>query len=171
MEIPVLFIIRYGLFLTEIFVIERCNFVVVDLPKNVVAKLFAERFKLSRRIEIKQNIVDITEVGRNSARQVNWIIALNEFARFNRLNTFDVFKARQLCGVVDDVNYLADSAVKFFAVDVLVERVRVVVATWKIYGGNTKFRRNERNIRERTLRELEAFAGDVRLEIFIRVCW
>ena len=67
----------------------------IELPKNLIAKLFAERFKFSRRIEIKQNIVDVLKGVGNSARQADRLVVLYEFARFGYwLNVLEVLKTR-----------------------------------------------------------------------------
>ena len=86
---------------------------------------------------------------------------------FNRLNALDIFKKRQMRNVADDVNYLANCVVKFGAIDVLVERVCIVVSAGKIDGGNFKFWRANRNVGKGTLRSLETFAGNVSLKVRI----
>ena len=50
-------------------IIDRSNFVVVELPKDVVAEFFAERFQLGGREEVEQNGVDVTEGLRDRLRQ------------------------------------------------------------------------------------------------------
>lgn len=45
------------------------NFVVVDLPKDMVAEFSVEGFYFVYRIEIEQEFVDVAEVGGNSVRQ------------------------------------------------------------------------------------------------------
>ena len=43
----------------------------------------------------------------------------------------------------------------------------MMITTGKIDGGNTEFRRDNRYVREGTLRSLETFAGDVSLKVGI----
>ena len=78
------------------------------------------------------------------------------------LDFFDVFKARQCGSVADDADNFVDSDVEFSAVNVLVERVCMVIAGGKINGGDAKFRRDERYVGKRALGSLETFAGDIR---------
>lgn len=54
----------------QLALVEGNNFVVVDLPKNVVAEFSAERFEFIDRIEVEQVFVYVAEVGGNSAGQV-----------------------------------------------------------------------------------------------------
>ena len=122
--------------------IKGSNFVVVNLPEDLVTEFGTERFQFICGIEIQQEFVDVMKVGRNFARQDDRFIAVDELARFNRLNTLDIFKARQLCSIADDVNHLADCVVKFGAIDMLVARVSRIITAGKIDGGYTKFRRN-----------------------------
>ena len=49
----------------------------------------------------------------------------------------------------------------------LVERVRMMITTGKIDGGNIQFRRDNRYVREGTLRGLKTLAGDVSLKVGI----
>ncbi len=48
--------------------VEGNNFVVVNLPQDLIAVFSAEVFELIGRIEVEQVFVDVAEVGRNSAR-------------------------------------------------------------------------------------------------------
>lgn len=147
--------------------VEGSNFVVVDLPKYVVAEFSAERFEFIDRIEVKQVFVYVAEVSGDSARQAKSVVMVNNFVWFKLLELLNILETWQVCRVADDVDNFGDSAVKFGAVDVLVTIVSRVVTAGKIYGSNPKFGSDNRNVGERTLRSFEAFAGNVSLEIGI----
>lgn len=77
--------------------VERSDLIVINLPKNMVTKLFAERFKLVDGIEVEQEFVDVLKVGGNCARQGKRIVVSKDFARFGYgLNVLDVLKTRQV---------------------------------------------------------------------------
>ena len=147
--------------------VEGSNFVVVDLPKYVVAEFNAERFEFIDRIEVKQVFVYVAEVSGDSARQAKCVVMVNNFVWFKMLELLNILETRQVCRVADDVDNFGDSAVKFGAVDVLVTSVSRVVTAGKIDGGNPKFGRDNRNVGKGTLRRLETFVGDVSLKVRI----
>ena len=80
----------------QLALVEGSNFVVVDLPEDMVAVFGAERFQLIYGIEIEQEFVDVTEARRNAARQDDRFIARDKLGLFNRLNVLDIFKTGQM---------------------------------------------------------------------------
>ena len=55
--------------LHQLATVERSDFIVVDLPENVVTVFLTERFQFGRGEEVEQNGVDVAEVNRDRMRQ------------------------------------------------------------------------------------------------------
>ena len=51
-------------------VVERNNFVVVNLPKNVIAELGTKVFQFVSRIEVEQGFVNVLKLCRDSVRNI-----------------------------------------------------------------------------------------------------
>ena len=67
----------------------------------------------------------------------------------------------------DNINDLLNHGIELGTIDVFVESMSRVVSAGKIDGSNAKFRRDERDVGEGTLRGLEALAGNVSLKVGI----
>ena len=152
-------------------IIERGNFVVVDLPEYLVAKLSTERFELIKRVVIEQSLIDVQkivgQVMRSVVRRRQVITATNGVGNWHY--TFSVVEFLQVVArrVGDNINDIVNHGVELGTVDVFVKSMSRVIATGKIDGSNAKFRRDNGNVGERTLRGLETFAGDVSLKVGI----
>ena len=97
------------------------------------------------------------------------VVIPNFFGVIRFSKTFDVNELREirLGGVGNHFANFFDCTFKFRANNILVKRMRRIIVTGKIDGGNTKFQRDKRDVGERTLRGFEALARDVSLEVRI----
>ena len=104
---------------------------------------------------------------RDSWRNRQVVTATN--AGGKRHKTFSVAEFREIGArrVGDNINDLLNHGGELGTIDVFVESVSRVIAAGQIDGSNAKFRRDNGDVRERTLRGLKTFAGDVSLEVGI----
>ena len=131
---------------------ERSDFLVEDLPKNVVAVFMTKGVKFVSRIEIEQSIVDVLKVfGKimwNAIVLKQIVEVRNRRTRNTGIESFDVIEFREIVteGLRNQANNFLNGVVQVRAVNILVKRVSMIVSGGQVDGGNAKFRSNKRNV-------------------------
>ena len=131
---------------------ERSDFLVEDLPKNVVAVFMTKGVKFVSGIEVEQSVVDVLKV----CWKIVWnaIVCKQIVEVRNRrigntgVESFDVVKFGEIVtsGLRNNADNFLNGVVQVRAVNKLVKRVSMIVSGGQVDGGNAKFRSNKRNV-------------------------